>query len=151
MAHHHHPTPGDGSPWQTIREMREQMDRLLSSAIGRGGPAPGWEPAVDITEQADGLQLIAELPGMTKDDIDIELENNVLTIRGEKREEREEHKGERYLYERSFGTFSRSFTLPRTVDPERIQARFANGVLRVHMPKTERAKGKRITIEGGEG
>lgn len=146
------PFRGDSSPWRELREMREQMDRILSSAL-RGGPARAaleWAPAVDITEREDELVLTAELPGMTREDIDIELENNILTIRGEKKAEREEKGEERYVYERQFGSFSRSFTLPRTVDPERIRARFESGVLTITMPKLEKARGKRIEIEAGE-
>jgi len=137
------------SPWQELREMREQMDRLLGSfMMGRGGME--WVPAVDITERPNELVLTAELPGMRREDIEIELENNVLTIRGEKKAEHEEKGEERYVFERQFGSFARSFTLPRTVDPDRIHARFENGVLTVKMPKSEAAKGRKIDVEGGE-
>lgn len=145
------PFRGGTSPWDELREIREQMDRVLSAAF-RGGRAEAgleWAPAVDITEKEDQLVLTAELPGMRKEDIEIELENNVLTIRGEKKAEREEKGEQRYVYERQFGSFSRSFTLPRTVNADQIRARFDNGVLTVTMPKVEEAKGKRISIEGG--
>ncbi|HEX6941005.1 MAG TPA: Hsp20/alpha crystallin family protein [Longimicrobiales bacterium] len=139
------------SPWDALRDMREQMDDLLRSTF-RGPFMRGaeFEPPVDITERDDALVLTAELPGMRREDVDVELENNVLTIRGEKKEEREEKRGERFLYERRYGSFSRSFTLPRAVDPDRISARFSNGVLTVTMPKMPEARGKRIEVEEGE-
>ncbi|MFS8636977.1 MAG: Hsp20/alpha crystallin family protein [Gemmatimonadota bacterium] len=139
------------SPWDAIRDMREQMDALLRATLrGPDGYVAEFEPAVDITERDDALVLTAELPGMRREDIEVELDNNVLTIRGEKKEEREEKGEERYLYERRFGSFSRSFTLPRTVDPDRISARYERGVLTVTLPKLEESKGKRIEVEGGE-
>ncbi|HEX7119085.1 MAG TPA: Hsp20/alpha crystallin family protein [Longimicrobiales bacterium] len=139
------------SPWDALREMREQMDELLRSTFrGPAARGAGFEPAVDIAERDDALVLTAELPGMKREDIDIELDNNVLTIRGEKKEEIEEKGEERYVYERRYGSFSRSFTLPRTVDADRIAARFENGVLTVTMPKLPQARGKRIEVEDGE-
>jgi len=104
-------------------------------------------PSVNVEETGDELVLTAELPGMSLDDIDLEVENNVLTLSGEKKEEREPDENRKYhLWERTYGSFQRSFTLPRTVDPEKIDARFENGILHVHMPKQEQAKGRRITI-----
>jgi len=139
------------SPWDAIRDMREQMDALLRATLrGPDGYVAEFEPAVDITERDDALVLTAELPGMSRDDITVELENNVLTIRGEKKEERKEEGEERYVYERRYGSFSRSFTLPRSVDPDRISARYDRGVLTVTMPKAPEGKGKRIEVEEAE-
>ncbi len=141
------------SPLDELREMREELDRFLTTTFRGGAVRAGieWEPAVDISDRDDELVLSAELPGMKPEDIDIEVENNVLTIRGEKKEERERKEEERYVYERQYGTFTRSFTLPRTVDPERITARFENGVLTIRMPKVEEARGRRIDVQSGEG
>lgn len=147
-----HPSTRPTSPWSELRQLREQMDRILSSAFGGSGSereVAEWSPAVDITERDDALLLTAELPGLSRDDIEVELENNVLTIRGEKKQEHEETKAERYVYERRYGSFARSFTLPRTVDASGIRARFDNGVLTITMPKSEETKGQRIDIEGG--
>lgn len=131
--------------------MREQMDELLRATFrGPNGYTPEFEPPVDITERDDALVLTAELPGMSRKDITVELENNVLMIRGEKKEEHEQKGEERYVYERRYGSFSRSFTLPRSVDPDRISARFENGVLTVTMPKAPESRGKRIEVEDGE-
>lgn len=141
------------SPWQELRELREQMDRIIGSAFGggRGGEAVEWAPAVDIAERDDQLVLTAELPGIQPEDINIELENNVLTIRGEKRQEHEERGRQRYVYERQYGGFARSFTLPRAVSADEIHARFEDGVLTITMPKMREARGKQIEIETGRG
>jgi HSP20 family protein len=139
------------SPWDAIRDIREQMDALLRATLrGPNGYVAEFEPAVDITERDDALVLTAELPGLSRDDITVELENNVLTIRGEKKEERTEEGEERYVYERRYGSFSRSFTLPRSVDPDRISARYDRGVLTVTMPKAPEGKGRRIEVEDAE-
>ena len=106
-------------------------------------------PAVNVEETKGELILSAELPGLEREHISIELENNVLSISGEKSEERTEGDEERryHLWERKYGTFQRSFTLPRTVKPEEIRAAFDNGILRIHLPKQEEAKGRTISIE----
>lgn len=135
------------SPWREFDELSSRLNRLLPDTW----TAPthrGWMPAVNVEEKQDEIRLTAELPGMTENDIELELENNILTIRGEKREEREEgDEDTRYhVWERSYGTFQRSFTVPRTVDPEAIDAQFENGVLTVSMPKVAEAKGRKIAI-----
>ena len=110
----------------------------------------GWMPAMEIVEKNDALIVTAELPGLSAKDVDINVEDDVLTISGEKLEEKKE--GEEgtqyYLWERRYGSFRRSFTLPNAVDAEKISASFANGVLTITMPKTEKvkAKGKKIAI-----
>jgi len=139
------------TPLDAIRSIREQMDDFMSTAL-RGGPGRspiGWEPAVDITEQEDRLLLRAELPGLSREDVEVEVSDNILILRGEKKEEHEEKEEGRYLYERQYGRFSRSFPLPRTVDPDRIDARFERGVLTVEMPKSEEKKGRRVEVREG--
>lgn len=108
----------------------------------------GWLPAMEITEKGDELMLTAELPGMKREDVEIFVENNVLTLRGEKKEEVKEDDKDRkvHLYERMYGTFTRTFTLPREVETEKIRAEFTDGVLMLHLPKTEQAKGRKIDI-----
>lgn len=137
------------SPWSRLDWMGNRLPRLFddgwssSREMGRGA----WMPAVNVEETADELILTAELPGMDHDNVHLEVENNILTISGEKMDEREENPDRRHhLWERTFGSFQRSFTLPRTVDPEKIDARFADGILNVRMPKVEEAKGRRIKI-----
>ena len=110
-----------------------------------------WMPAVEVVEDDAELKLTAELLGIDPQDVDIQMEENVLTIRGERKEEveREEGKGERKarIWERSYGQFCRSFTLPSSVDADKIVAEFDKGVLAIHLPKTAEAKGHRIEIQ----
>lgn len=108
-----------------------------------------WTPSVDVEETDEELTLTAELAGMDGDDVDIEVENHVLTFSGEKTEVRESdgEEGSLRVWERRYGSFSRSFTLPNTIDAENIKAEFDKGVLTVHMPKTKEARGRRIAIK----
>lgn len=129
-----------------------QVRRLLEETFGDVEEI-GWSPAVEITETADALELTAELPGMSSTDVDIELEDDVLTIHGvkteEKEVEREEERGVTYrVAERRYGEFSRSFTVPSSVDGDAINADFRKGVLTVHMPKTAESRGRKIEVEG---
>jgi HSP20 family protein len=107
---------------------------------------------VNVEEAADELLLTAELPGMLYEDISLDIENNILTIRGEKRETRDEaDEGRKYhVSERTYGSFHRSFTLPRTVEADSIEARFDNGVLTVRLPKAPEAKSRSIEIAAGK-
>jgi len=137
------------SPWRELEEMSSRLSRIFddqwTGGTGRNGGT--WFPPVNVEETQEELVLTAELPGMNEDDIGLELENNILTISGEKKEEREEREDRRFhLWERRYGTFQRSFTLPRTVSAEEIEARFKDGILFVHMPKMEEAKGRKISI-----
>lgn len=135
--------------WTEFDDMTNRLSRLFDDSFFASAPrASRWMPPVAVSETKDELLLTAELPGMNEDDIGIELENNVLTISGEKTEIREEDDEERkyHVYERSFGSFSRSFTLPRTVDGANIVATFENGVLTVKLPKMPEAKGRKISI-----
>ena len=107
-----------------------------------------WAPRVDVTETSDELALTAELPGIAEEDITIELANNVLSISGEKTESRTEDDPERrhHVWERSYGSFQRSFRVPSTVSGEDITATYENGILRVSLPKAPEAKGRKIEI-----
>jgi HSP20 family protein len=106
-----------------------------------------WSPAVDIVEKNDRFMLKAELPGLTKDDVKITLENNILSIRGEKKNESETKDGDYHRIERSFGMFERSFTLPGTVKVNDIDAQYRDGVLTVTIPKAEEARPKAIEVK----
>lgn len=120
------------------------LARLEDMWSGRGG----FAPAVDVTENGDSYTVTAELPGLKKEDVTVELHEGTLTIRGEKRSEKEE-KGERRRYvERSFGTFSRSFTLPSNADAEHIKAKFEDGVLSLRIRKLAEAKPRTVDIKG---
>jgi HSP20 family protein len=127
------------------------MNRLLDSFFGRrdAGRADAvrrWVPAMDLAETDDQLVLRADLPGLERDDIDIEVKDNVLTISGERKAEHEERGEGFHRIERSFGRFSRSLGLPRGIDAKSVTANFENGVLEVRMPKPEERKATRVEI-----
>lgn len=142
------------SPWRDLRHIRDEMDRLIGSAFGRGegeeAGQMGWSPETDMVERPDEYVVTAELPGMRREDVRVEMQDHALVIRGEKREEEERREGRRHLLERRFGSFTRSITLPESVDPARIHAKFEHGVLRVTLPKSEERRGREVKIEGGE-
>jgi HSP20 family protein len=138
------------SPWRDLEEVSSRLARMFDeSPMMSGGNGGNWIPRVNVEESKDELILSAELPGMTHDDVSIELENSVLTISGEKTEERTEGEDERryHLWERRYGAFQRSFTLPRTVKSEDIRASFENGILTIRMPKAAEAKTRKIAID----
>ena len=138
------------SPWRDLEEVSNRLARMFDeSPLSTGTNGGAWIPAVNVEETKDGLLLTAELPGLTEEDVSIEMENNVLTISGEKGEERTEGDEERryHLWERRYGQFQRSFTLPRTVKGEEIRASFDKGVLRIHMPKAAEARTRQIAIQ----
>lgn len=135
--------------------VRDRLSRLFEQAFGdvySGGEeseevsSRSWVPAVDIAESDDALTLYAELPGLTKDDVEITLEDNVLAIKGERKFEREETKESYHRIERAYGTFSRTFSLPTNVRTDEVNASFKDGVLHVEIPKAEEAKPRKITI-----
>lgn len=130
--------------------LRREIDRLFDDAVvGRGG-GTSWQPAVDIQETARELRLDFELPGVREEDVEIEVENGILSVRGQKSAERKEEgeEGRYHLVERSYGSFFRSFQLPQGVDAEQIQADFDSGVLRVRIPKAALPQPRRIQIGG---
>ncbi|HTO72474.1 MAG TPA: Hsp20/alpha crystallin family protein [Gemmatimonadales bacterium] len=123
------------------------FDRVFDEAFpwSNGGPT-SWVPATDITEGEQGLSLTLDLPGVDPKDVKISLEHRVLTIRGEK-VRKSEDKGEQvYRYERTFGSFERTFTLPDTLEADKVQASYENGVLTVFLPKAEKAKPREIPV-----
>ncbi len=107
-----------------------------------------WTPSVDIYENRDQVVLEAELPGMSREDFDVTIENNVLTLRGERRFEKKSEQDNYHRVERAYGSFVRSFTLPQSVSSEGAQAEYKNGVLRVVLSKREEVKARRIEING---
>jgi HSP20 family protein len=129
---------------------REPFSRLLDNIFndlqGEEVSNRGWVPPVDIQETEEAYKLQAELPGLTKDDINITLENNVLRLSGERKFEKEARKESYHRVERTYGAFSRAFSLPQQVNPEGVQAAFENGVLTITVPKAEQAKPRKISI-----
>ena len=132
-----------------------RLNRMLDEAFGgwmgmespRGGSLTSeWMPPCDITEDDRSIRLQLELPGVKPDDIHLSIEDNVLSVRGEKRQVAEEQNERVHRYERSYGVFERTFTLPSTVDSGKIEADFDQGVLTVSIPRTERAKPREIRV-----
>ena len=106
-----------------------------------------WTPRVNVEEQEDRFEITAEVPGMKKEDIDIEVQDNVLTIKGERRFEKEEEDASYHICERSCGTFQRAFTLPENVKSDDIEAEYQDGILKLALPKVEPQKPKEIKVE----
>lgn len=144
-------------PFQELQTWSERMGRLLGSErtpARRGAEEEGlaygtWMPPVDILEGKDKIQLKVELPGFKEDQVNLTVEDGLLTIRGERKFNRESSEENYHRIERSYGTFVRSFTLPNSVEQNRIQATFADGILHIDMPKREETKPKQIPIKGG--
>lgn len=146
--------------WDPARELdslQGEMNRLFNGFFGAEGNGSGssgkvmrrWIPAMDLVEAGDDLVLRADLPGMTEDDIAIEINDNVLTVSGERRAENKEEGETFYRAERAFGAFSRAMTLPDGVSPDAVTARFQDGVLEVRVPKPEERKPHRVRIGSG--
>lgn len=135
------------TPWAELEDVNDLMNRFFTRP-NYEGRASDWMPPVNVVEHTDALELTAELPGMAAENVEIDYENDVLTIRGEKTEERTEGDDKRryHVWERRSGSFQRSFTLPRAIDPAGITASFANGVLMIRLPKAPEAQGRRIEI-----
>ncbi|HEX8161876.1 MAG TPA: Hsp20/alpha crystallin family protein [Pyrinomonadaceae bacterium] len=140
-------------PFRDLRSLQDEVNRLFSTNLGRGFGDEGlsrgaWMPSVDIFENKDSIVLEAELPGMNREDFELTVENNVLTLRGERRFEKKDEADNYHRVERAYGSFTRSFTLPQTVSPENAAAEYKNGVLRVTLQKREEVKARRIEIAG---
>lgn len=134
-------------PFRDITSLRDEMNRLFSRTLGEGASAgSAWTPAVDIFDTAEAIVLKAELPGLAPDDIDIEVDDNVLTIKGERRFEDKVEEGRYYRLERAYGQFSRSVTLPQGVKADEISASFDQGVLQVRVPKADEVKPRKISV-----
>jgi HSP20 family protein len=136
-------------PFRELSSLQTEMNRLFNAAFdappGNGG-ARRWTPAMDLVETDEDFVLRADLPGMTESDVNIELEDNVLTVSGERKAEHEERREGFYRVERAFGSFARSLTLPRGIDADAVAASFNNGVLEVRVPKPEERKPRKIAI-----
>jgi HSP20 family protein len=140
------------NPLRELRTMQEQMNRLLNVSwnhdiSGEDLKEGIWQPAVDIYETADSIIIKAELPDVDQKDIDVRIEENTLTLRGERRHEGEVKKENYHRIERYFGAFQRSFSLPVTVDQEHVAAICEKGVLTITLPKKEETKPKQINIK----
>jgi len=135
----------------SLRRLNSVLDEAFSSwpfqAEESGALTSAWLPACDVFENKDAVKIVAEVPGVSPEDVKLSLESNLLTIRGEKKQQAEEKSERVHRYERSYGTFERTFSLPTTVDPEKIVANYANGILTVTIPKVERARPREIPVK----
>ena len=140
-------------PLQETTSLEQRITRFLNDAFGgldaQSGDsiAAAWVPAVDVFEDANAIRIVAEVPGVGPEDMKISHENNVLTIRGTKQQAAEERTERVHRYERAYGAFARSFTLPATVDANGIEATYQHGVLTVTLPKVEQARPRQIPVQ----
>jgi len=135
--------------FRNVNSLQEQFSRLFDTSFpGRSSESDltTWAPAVDIQETENELMLKADLPGIEEKDIDVRIENNTLTIRGERKFEKQVNEDNYLRVERSYGSFSRSFSLPNTINTEAINAEYKNGVLTVQMPKRAESKPKQVKV-----
>jgi len=139
------------SPFDRLASLRDEMDRLFdfSAPTRDAGLFSGWSPALDLYDEKDSFVAKVELPGVSKDAIQISLHEGVLSVSGERKHEYEGKEGQTFRSERSFGKFQRSVTLPARVDAAKVTASYKDGILTVHIPKTETAKQKpkQITVQ----
>jgi len=145
---------GRWNPWKDLEELEKRLSTVLGSTPPRAGgekkeaiAVAEWSPLVDITEDEKEYVVKAEIPEMKKEDIKINVNEDVLTVSGERKYEKEE-KGKKYhRVERAYGSFMRSFTLPEDADGTKVNAEYKDGVLKVHLPKSEKAKPKAIEVK----
>ena len=140
-------------PFRDLTTFQERMNRLFEDTMARFRPgwdaelaAGHWSPSVDIYETEHELVLKADLPEVEAKDLDIRIESNALTIKGERKAEKEVKEENYYRVERTFGSFARSFQLPNTIDSDKVKAEFSKGVLKLTLPKKEEAKPKQIQV-----
>ncbi|MBI2485698.1 MAG: Hsp20/alpha crystallin family protein [Deltaproteobacteria bacterium] len=141
-------------PWRDFGTLQDRINKMFDQTVRTLYPETeeelergAWSPAVDIHENNDSFVVKADLPAVNKDDIQIDLKDNTLTLKGEKKFENKVSKDNYIRVERSYGTFVRSFTLPQNVDAEKIKATYKDGVLELTLPKKEEAKPKQIKVE----
>jgi HSP20 family protein len=135
-------------PWNLLDQMRRDMDRALDTRTAEGSSVAtsDWVPAVDIKEEKDSFVIVADIPGVDPNDIEVHMENGMLTIKGEKESEKKEEREGYKRVERSFGSFYRRFSLPDTADAEKITAKSNNGVLEVRIAKQEQVQPRKISV-----
>jgi HSP20 family protein len=134
-----------------LTSLRDEIDRLFEAPYGGAGRETefftGWSPALDVYENKDSLIVRAELPGLKKEQIELSLHENTLTISGERKSDRQESEGESSRSERVFGKFQRTVTLPKPVEANKVAARYTDGILTVTLPKTEESKPRQIEVK----
>jgi len=138
-------------PSREVDSLQSEVNRVFDAFFGAGRSAPSrrWVPAMDLAETDERLILRADLPGLKREDVEIEIKDNVLTVSGERKDRHEEEREGYHRVERVFGSFGRSLTLPRGVDADKVVAEFADGVLEVTIPKPAERKPHRVEIGAG--
>ena len=139
-------------PFRNVATLQDRINRLFEDSFPRSRDIDenismcDWKPSVDIYETEEGIVIKAELPGVNKEDVSVEVKNNILTLKGERFVDKEIDEDKYYRRERCFGTFHRTFTLQDTVLPDKIKAKFRNGVLEIEVPKPEEEKPRQISV-----
>lgn len=151
IRYHKQGRPDLAQTFDRFAALRDEMDRLFDGSFAPVFRTPGsfsrWAPALDVYQDKDQFTVVAELPGLKKEDIELSLQDGVLTISGERKQEKKSEEG--YRNERFFGRFQRSVTLPTSVDGDKIKATYQDGILKVVLPKAEEAKPKQIEVSIG--
>ena len=149
VRYRHYPQSDLSAALDRLANMRAEMDRVFESTSGTFSRSPAplsrWNAAVDVYQDKDQFTVVVELPGLKKEEIEISLHDDTLTISGERK--REESSEQEFLTERSYGKFQRSLTLPSAVDAEAVKANYRNGLLQVVLPKAEQTKPKQIEVD----
>jgi len=137
------------NPARDFARLHDEVNRLFDGTLGttRSTESYGWTPAVDVFEDTEGVTFKFDLPEVEGKDVDVRLEDGTLTVRGERKLEREEKREGYHRIERAYGTFARSFSLPATLDADKATAEHKNGVLRIFVPKRAEAKPKSLTVK----
>jgi HSP20 family protein len=141
-------------PWTTLPSLQDRINRIFEEAFPKASAAKegefalsDWRPVVDTYEENDAIVIKAELPGVKKEDVSIDIKDNILTLKGERSHKADIKEENYYRRERSYGKFHRAFTLPDAVDPNRIDASYKDGVLKITLPKAEETRAKKIDIK----
>ena len=144
-------------PADEVMQLQGRLQRVMNDVFGpwpfdsdSSAVGSAWAPAVDVFEDKEAIKLVAELPGLRPEDVKISIENSTLTLQGEKKQVAEEKTERVHRYERTYGRFERVFTLPSSVDADRIEAHFEDGLLTVHLPKTEKARPREIPVSAAQ-
>lgn len=144
------PTRDLWEPFNSLTEIQDEMNRLLNRSLRRSGSAgfdDAFVPAIDVVEEKDSYLVRADLPGLSKEDVSVTMQDSYLTIKGEKKHETETKEANYYRQERVHGSFARTIELPMSVDAKKIDGQFKDGVLQVRLPKSEEAKPKQIEVK----
>ena len=140
-------------PFRDVSSLQDRINRMFEDFFPRSRELDeeigvcAWQPAVDIYETGESLIIQAELPGVNKEDVSVELKDNILTLKGERKVEKKIEEQRYFRKERCFGTFNRSFNLRESVQPEKIKAKFKEGILEIEIPRAEAERPKQITVD----